>query len=110
MSSIEVDDFYTVCLRDAIRPMFAHRPTLRRAAADLVSFARSRAMEPGVLLAELERAARTLEWVTAFEQEIHGRALTLGRAAIEEAYGAAQRNGQQESTRRDTPQDTSRMN
>jgi hypothetical protein len=88
MSSIEVDGFYTLCLRDAIRPMHAHNPSLNRAATDLVWFARSRGIEPGALLADLDHASRSVEWVTAFETEIHGRAITLGRKAIEEAFAA----------------------
>jgi hypothetical protein len=102
MRSIEVDGFYTLCLRDAIRPMQTHRPTLRRAAADLVWFARSRAIEQGPLLVELERASRSVEWVTAFEMEIHGRALRLGRMALEEAFAATQRSPE-DMPRRDTP-------
>ena len=102
MRSIEVDGFYTLCLRDAIRPMQTHRPTLRRAAADLVWVARSRAMEQGALLAELERASRSVEWITAFEVEIHTRALALGRMTIEEAYAALQRPVH-EIRGRDTP-------
>ena len=102
MSSIEVDGFYTLCLRDAIRPMHAHRPTLKRAAADLVWFARSRGIEPAALLAELEGSSHTVEWVTAFENEIHRRALALGRSAIEEAFLLPPRSSQ-DMTRRDTP-------
>ena len=88
MRSIEVDGFYTLCMRDAIRPMHSSAPTLSRAAADLVWVARARGIEQGVLLAELESASRTVEWVTPYEIEVHTRALMLGGMALEAAYAA----------------------
>ena len=88
MPSFEVDGFYTLCLRDAIRPMHMSAPTLGQAAADLVWAARSRDVDESALLAELENASRTMEWVTPYEVEIHSRAFWLGRMAIESAYAA----------------------
>jgi hypothetical protein len=88
MPSIEVDGFYTLCLRDALRPMHTNEPTLGRAAADLVQVARTRGVAQHVLLAELEEASRSVEWVTPFEVEVYSRACWLGRMAIESAYDA----------------------
>ena len=88
MSSLAVDGFYTLCLRDAMRPGHHSAPALGRAASDLVSFARSRSIDEHVLLAELDRASRSVEWVTSFEIAVHTQALTLGRAAIQQAYRA----------------------
>ena len=86
MLSIEVDGFYTLCMRDAIRPMHTSAPSLGQAAADLVWVARARGIEQSRLLSELESASRTVEWVTPYEIEVHTRAVRLGRMAIESAY------------------------
>ena len=86
MSSLAVDGFYTLCLRDAMRPAHHSTPALSRAASDLVAFARSRAIDEHALLTELDRASRSVEWVTSFEIAVHTQALTLGRAAIQHAY------------------------
>jgi hypothetical protein len=88
MSSLAVDGFYTLCLRDAMRPAHHSTPALSRAASDLVAFARSRAIDEHALLAELDRASRSVEWVTSFEIAVHTQALALGRAAIQQAYRA----------------------
>jgi len=102
MHSLEVDGFYTLCLRDAIRPMHANVPTLSRAAADLVRAARSRGIERQALLDELEAASCAVEWVTAYEVEIYSRAFMLGRTAIESAYDAPAEMGAG-AQRRDSP-------
>jgi hypothetical protein len=86
MHSLEVDGFYTLCLCDAIRPTPKSASSLHRAAADLVWAARTRGVEQRVLLDELERESRALDWVTPYEVEVHSRALHLGRMAIEVAY------------------------
>ena len=86
MSSLAVDGFYTLCLRDAMRPAHHSTPVLGRAASDLVAFARSRSIDEHALLAELDRASRSVEWVTSFEIAVHTQALSLGRAAIQQAY------------------------
>jgi hypothetical protein len=39
-----------------------------------------------MLLAELDRASHSVEWVTSFEIAVHTEALALGRAAIQRAY------------------------
>jgi hypothetical protein len=88
MPSIEVDGFYTLCLRDAIRPMHPNAPTLSQAAVDLVRAARARGMPQSTLIGELEEASRAVEWVTPYEVEVHSRAFWLGRVAIESAYDA----------------------
>jgi len=102
MPSIEVDGFYTLCLRDAIRPTHTNEPTLGRAAVDLVLVARARGIEQHVLLAELEEASHAVEWVTPFEVEVHSRACWLGRMAIESAYDAPPEMCP-EARRRDSP-------
>jgi hypothetical protein len=89
MHSLEVDGFYTLCLCDAIRPTPRSASSLRRAAADLVWAARTRGVEQHLLLDELERESRALDWVTPYEVEVHSRALQLGRMAIEAAYASA---------------------
>jgi hypothetical protein len=86
MSSLAIDGFYTLCLRDAMRPAHTSTPPLARAAADLVAFAQTRAIDQAALLAELDRASRSVEWVTSFEVAVHTQALALGRAAIQQAY------------------------
>ena len=102
MNSLEVDGFYTLCLRDAIRPVHANVPSLSRAAADLVRVARARGIEQHAVLAELEAASRSVEWVTPYVEEIYTRAFLLGRAAIEAAYGMPAEM-HMESGRRDSP-------
>ena len=102
MPSIEVDGFYTLCLRDAIRPMHPNSPTLGQASADLVRAAVARGIEREALLAELEEASRAVEWVTPYEVEIHTRAFWLGRMAIESAYHAPAEL-QPEAQQRDSP-------
>ena len=86
MSSLAIDGFYTLCLRDVMRPGHGAAPLLARAAADLVAFAQSRSIDQHTLLAELDRASRSVEWITSFEIEVHTQALALGRAAIQHAY------------------------
>lgn len=86
MSSFAIDGFYTLCLRDAMRPAHTSTPALARAASDLVAFAQARAIDQAALLAELDRASRSVEWVTSFEVAVHTQALALGRAAIQQAY------------------------
>lgn len=89
MSSLAIDGFYTLCLRDAMRPEHTSTPSLARAASDLVVFAQSRGTDQATLLAELDRASRSVEWVTSFEIAVHTQALALGRAAIVQAFRAA---------------------
>jgi hypothetical protein len=89
MSSLAVDGFYTLCLRDAMRPAHHTEPALGRAASDLVAFARARAIDEHTLLAELDHTSRSVEWITSFEIAVHTQALALGRAAILQAYRAA---------------------
>ena len=89
MSSLAIEGFYTLCLRDAMRPGHGTMPALARAASDLVAFAKARGIDQNILLGELDRASRSVEWVTSFEIAVHTEALTLGRAAIQRAYGAA---------------------
>ena len=86
MSSLAIEGFYTLCLRDAMRPGHGTIPALARAASDLVAFAKARAIDQSVLLGELDRASRSVEWVTSFEIAVHTEALALGRAAILRAY------------------------
>jgi hypothetical protein len=86
MSSLAIEGFYTLCLRDAMRPGHSSLPGLARAASDLVEYAKARAIDQTVLLAELDRASRSVEWVTSFEIAVHTEALALGRAAIQQAY------------------------
>lgn len=88
MSSLAIDGFYTLCLRDAMQPAHTSTPLLARAASDLVAFAQTRAMDQAALLTELDRASRSVEWVTSFEVAVHTQALALGRAAIQQAYRA----------------------
>jgi hypothetical protein len=96
MSSLAIEGFYTLCLRDAMRPGHSSMPALARAASDLVAYAKARAIDQAGLLAELDRASHSVEWVTSFEIAVHTEALALGRAAIQQAYeglpdlGAAQ--------------------
>jgi hypothetical protein len=89
MSSLAVDGFYTLCLRDVMRPDNGAAPQLARAASDLVAFAHSRGIDQHTLVAELDRASRSVEWVTSFEIQVHTQALALGRAAIQQAYGSS---------------------
>jgi hypothetical protein len=86
MSSLAIEGFYTLCLRDAMRPGHSSMPALARAASDLVAYARARAIDQPVLLAELDRASHSVEWITSFEIAVHTEALALGRAAIQQAY------------------------
>jgi hypothetical protein len=86
MSSLAVDGFYTLCLRDVMRPAHGAAPPLTRAASDLVAFAQSRGIDQQTLLAELDRASRSVEWVTSFEMQVHTQALALGHEAIQQAY------------------------
>jgi hypothetical protein len=86
MSSLAIEGFYTLCLRDAMRPGHNSMPGLARAASDLVAYAKTRGLDPSTLLAELDRASHSVEWVTSFEIAVHTEALALGRAAIERAY------------------------
>lgn len=86
MSSLAIEGFYTLCLRDAMRPEHGSMPALARAASDLVAYARARGIDQSVLLAELDRASRSVEWVTSFEIAVHTEAVALGRAAIERAF------------------------
>ena len=86
MSSLAIEGFYTLCLRDAMRPGHNSMPGLARAASDLVAYAKTRGIDPGVLLAELDRASHSVEWVTSFEIAVHTEALALGRTAIQRAY------------------------
>lgn len=86
MSSLAIEGFYTLCLRDAMRPAHTSMPVLPRAASDLVAYAQTRGIDQQALLAELDRASRSVEWVTAFEIAVHTQALALGRAAIQQAY------------------------
>jgi hypothetical protein len=88
MSSLAIEGFYTLCLRDAMRPGHSSLPGLARAASDLVAFAQTRGVDQNTLLAELDRAAHSVEWVTSFEIAVHTEALALGRAAITRAYQA----------------------
>jgi hypothetical protein len=88
MSSLAIEGFYTLCLRDAMRPEHGSMPALARAASDLVAYAKARAIDQSALLAELDRASRSVEWVTSFEIAVHTEALALGSAAIERAYDA----------------------
>jgi hypothetical protein len=86
MDSLAIDGFYTLCLRDALRPANDSAPSLARAAHDLVVFAHSRGTDQATVLAELDRASRSVEWVTSFEVHVHTQALTLGRSAIAQAW------------------------
>ena len=88
MSSLAIEGFYTLCLRDAMRPAHTSMPALPRAASDLVSYAQTRGVDQHTLLAELDRASHSVEWVTVFEIAVHTQALALGRAAILQAYRA----------------------
>jgi hypothetical protein len=89
MDSLAIDGFYTLCLRDALRPANDSAPSLARAAHDLVVFAQSRGTDQATVLAELDRASRSVEWVTSFEVHVHTQALSLGRAAIVQAWRTA---------------------
>jgi hypothetical protein len=86
MSSLAIEGFYTLCLRDAMRPGHSSMPALARAASDLVAYAKARAIDQSMLLAELDRASHSVEWVTSFEIAVHTEALGLGRAAIQQAF------------------------
>jgi hypothetical protein len=86
MSSLAIEGFYTLCLRDAMRPAHTSMPALSRAALDLAAYAQTRGLDQNVLLAELDRASHSVEWVTSFEIAVHTQAVALGRAAIEQAY------------------------
>ncbi|NUO37843.1 MAG: hypothetical protein HOQ31_04485 [Gemmatimonadaceae bacterium] len=86
MSSLAIEGFYTLCLRDAMRPEHGSLPALARAASDLVAYARARSIDQSVLLAELDRASRSVEWVTSFEIAVHTEAVALGRTAIQQAF------------------------
>jgi hypothetical protein len=88
MSSLAIEGFYTLCLRDAMRPGHSTMPALSRAASDLVAYAKARAIDQTVLLSELDRASHSVEWVTSFEIAVHTEALALGCAAIQKAYEA----------------------
>jgi hypothetical protein len=85
-NSLAVDGFYTLCLRDAMRPAHSSAPSLARAASDLVAFAQSRSIDRHTLLAELDQVSRAVDWVTSFEVQVHTQALALGRMAIQQAY------------------------
>jgi hypothetical protein len=89
MSSLAIEGFYTLCLRDAMRPGHTSMPGLARAASDLVAYAKARGLDQSVLLAELDRASHSVEWVTSFEIAVHTEAVALGRAAIQRAYDPA---------------------
>jgi hypothetical protein len=95
MSSLAIEGFYTLCLRDAMRPGHNSMPALTRAASDLVAYAKARAIDQTVLLTELDRASHSVEWITSFEIAIHTEALALGRAAIQQAYEAPSSLGAQ---------------
>jgi hypothetical protein len=86
MSSLAIEGYYTLCLRDAMRPAHTSMPALGRAACDLVAYAQTRGIDQSALLAELDRASHSVEWVTSFEIAVHTKALELGRAAIQQAY------------------------
>jgi hypothetical protein len=43
-------------------------------------------LDQSILLAELDRASHSVEWVTSFEIAVHTEALALGRAAIQRAF------------------------
>jgi hypothetical protein len=88
MSSLAIEGFYTLCLRDAMRPGHSTMPALTRAASDLVAYAKARAIDQSMLLTELDHASHSVEWITSFEIAVHTEALALGRAAIQQAYGA----------------------
>lgn len=88
MSSLAVDGFYTLCLRDVMRPDNGAAPQLARAASDLVVFAHSRGIDQQTLLTELDRASRSVEWVTSFEIQVHTQALALGRSVIQQAFAS----------------------
>ena len=87
MSSLAIEGFYTLCLRDAMRPGHTSMPGLARAASDLVAYAKARGLDQSILLAELDRASHSVEWITSFEIAVHTEALRLGRSAIQQAYG-----------------------
>ena len=86
MSSLAIEGYYTLCLRDAMRPAHTSMPALARAASDLVAYAQTRGIDQGALLAELDRASHSVEWVTSFEIAVHTKALELGSTAIRNAY------------------------
>jgi hypothetical protein len=86
MSSLAIEGYYTLCLRDAMRPAHTSMPALARAALDLVAYAQTRGIDQSALLAELDRASHSVEWVTSFEIAVHTKALELGRTAIQHAY------------------------
>lgn len=97
MKALAIEGFYTLCLRDALRPLSGSAPSLERAASDLAMFARMRGIDQTTVLAELETASKAVEWVTSFEAHVHTQAVTLGQRAIQQAYAALPENADLQS-------------